>query len=149
MRERAPADVPIRAGLFIDDDFRPETARLKGSRCATCQQSFFPRREVCPRCRTASTLQEISLSRRGWVSAITAVARPPAHYASPYLLAEVDLPEGVRIVTQIDAPVEKPVQVGAEVSLITRPLLTTPEGARAWGYLFAPAVGPLIEPESA
>lgn len=72
------------------------------------------------------------------MNAITAVRRPPAHYADPYLLAEVDLPEGVRIVTQIDAPVDRPVAVGADVMLVTRPLVTGSEGACAWGYLFAP-----------
>jgi uncharacterized OB-fold protein len=142
MSERTTADIPIRAGLFVDDDFRPKTAHLRGARCAACNEAFFPRREVCPRCRTASTLQDVSLSRRGRVNAITAVWRPPAHYAHPYLLAEVDLPEGVRIVTQIDAPVDEPVAVGADVTLVTRPLVTGPKGERAWGYLFAPIAPP-------
>jgi uncharacterized protein len=130
-------DLPIKRGVFVGDDFRPDHAQLRGVRCAHCDETFFPARTVCPRCQS-DAITEVALARTGRVNSITAVMRPPNHYAKPYWLAEVDLPEGVRLLAQIDCPLQQQIQVGESVTLVTRPLLSLPDGKRVWGYLFAP-----------
>ncbi|HWB47388.1 MAG TPA: OB-fold domain-containing protein [Hyphomicrobiaceae bacterium] len=135
------ADEAIKPGVFVADDFSPETARLRGARCPRCQEVFFPARQACPRCHTRDDMQEVALARTGRIGAITAVVRPPQHYPAPYWLAEVELPEGVRVVAQVEAAIDQPVPVGAAVELTTRPLLARPNGQWLWGYVFAPVGG--------
>lgn len=132
-----PTDIPIKRGVFICDDFNPVSARLRGSRCKQCDETFFPPRESCPRCQEGG-MEDVPLARTGKVASITAVGRPPNHYAEPYWLAEVDLPEGVRLIAQIDCPLNREVRVGETVQFTTRPLLSFADGKRVWGYVFTP-----------
>jgi uncharacterized OB-fold protein len=136
------ADEAIKPGVFVADDFSPDTARLRGTRCGRCAEVFFPARESCPRCHVRGEMQEVALARTGKIGAITAVARPPQHYAAPYWLAEIELPEGVRLLAQGDASLDQLIPVGALVELTARPLLPRPHGQWLWGYVFAPIEGP-------
>ncbi len=137
MSARPLLDVPIRAGVFVGEDFRAPAAALRGTRCARCAETFFPARRVCARCHAADRIEETALGRRGRVFALTHVVRPAGHYAAPYVLALVDLPEGVRVLSQIAAAPDT-VAIGDEVTLVVEPLFDTPEGQRVWGYRFAP-----------
>lgn len=136
------ADEAIKPGVFVADDISPDTARLRGTRCARCAEIFFPAREACPRCHVREGMEEVALTRTGKIGAITAVARPPQHYAAPYWLAEIELPEGVRLLAQVDASLDQPIPVGTAVELTTRPLLPRPNGQWLWGYVFAPIEEP-------
>lgn len=136
------SDIPIKAGVFFGEDFAPERARLRATRCSRCGETFFPPRRVCPRCRVFGTLSDLSVGPIGRISAITRVARPPSHYAHPYWLAEIDLAEAVRVLGQVNAPPDRAPQIGAEVRLTTRPMLSLPDGTRLWGYVFRLAEQP-------
>jgi uncharacterized protein len=133
-----PIDIPIKPGVFVDDDFAPERARLRGTRCGRCGETFFPPRQVCPRCHVAGTMEDVTCGRVGRINSITRVVRTPHHYTQAYWLAEVDLAEGVRLLAQVDAPLERPLPIGATVELTTRPILLLPDGKRVWGYVFTP-----------
>ncbi len=135
MNVTEPADIAIKPGVFVDEDFRPGHARLRASRCARCSETFFPARMGCPRCQT-SEMKDVVLGTTGHINSVTAVMRQPNHYSAPYWLAEVDVPEGVRLIAQIDSAVDRDVCVGEVVTLTTRPLLTLPDGRRLWSYIF-------------
>lgn len=128
-------DVPIKPGLFVDEQFDPGQARLRATRCRHCREVFFPPRSVCPRCQQ-QTMDELALGRVGKINAITAVTRPPRHYAAPFLLAEVDLSDGVRLLAHVDAD-RGELAVGASVTMTTRGLFIS-HGKRYWGYVFCP-----------
>lgn len=138
MQAPEPIDIPVKAGIFVQDDFDPERARLHATRCARCGETFFPARRVCPRCHTAQAMEDVALGRIGRIHAVSLVAHPPHHYARAYWLAEIDLPEGVRLVAQLEASPEHPPAVGKAVSMTTRPILMLPDSRRLWAYVFAP-----------
>lgn len=138
MSATRPADIAIKPGIFVGEDFRPGHARLRASRCLRCAETFFPARMGCPRCQ-ASDMKDVVLGPTGRVNSATAVMRQPNHYAAPYWLAEVDVPEGVRLITQIESAVDRDIRIGEIVTLTTQPVLTLPDGRRLWSYIFEPA----------
>ncbi len=126
--------VPLRPGLFIVDG---DGARaLKGTRCAHCGRTYFPPRRVCPRCRRGDALADVALGRIGVVHAATHVVRHPAHFACGYVLAEVDLPEGVRLRAQLGGDDAAHLRPGDRVELAIEPLFMTAEGQAVLGYRF-------------
>lgn len=89
---------PYREGLWkAGADGRPV---LVGSRCGACGQVHFPRKPVCPDCGRRD-VEEVELSRRGRVYSFTTVYQGPAGFRTPYVIGYVDLPEGLRIFTQL------------------------------------------------
>ena len=137
--DEARRDVPVKPGIFTHDDFAADEVALRGSRCRACDEAFFPARQVCPRCRSRDAIADVALGRAGTVHALTHVTRPPAHYDDAYVLAEVDLAEGVRLVAHIVAEAGDAVAPGDAVTLVVRPQFALPDGRRVWGYQFRPA----------
>ena len=135
MSARELVDVPVKPDVFWENDFRSPGARLAGARCTRCDEGFFPPRRVCPRCHDASSMVAGPLATRGRVFAMTHVTRPADQYAVPYVLALVDLADGVRVLAQLAAAPDA-VRLGDEVTLIVEPLFEL-EGQRVWGYRFA------------
>lgn len=91
--------VPI-ADYFelTDEDDAP--VRLRGSRCPSCAEVFYPRRLVCAKCLHEGT-EDVLLSTRGtlhtwtWVH-VPLFAKVDAE-VSAYAVGQVDLPEGPRV----------------------------------------------------
>ena len=81
-------------------------------------------------------VETVKFSRTGVVYAFTQGERMPAHYPQRYVLGKVDLPEGVRILTQIEEAGE--LRIGNEVALGIGPLFVTSGGEEVWGYWFRP-----------
>lgn len=133
-----PTPTLIKPGLFTADDPADPDLALKGSRCDACAETFFPPRAICPRCHSPAAVRDVALSRTGVVYACTRVVRTPAQYPAPYLLAWVDLPEGVRLMTQLACPAGADVRVGAPVHMVVEPLFDTADGRAVWGYRFRP-----------
>jgi uncharacterized OB-fold protein len=75
--------------------FRTEegTARLNGSRCATCGTWAFPARQVCASCHGREQAAA-ALSGRGRVRCATRVQAPPAGFSTPITVGVVELSEG-------------------------------------------------------
>ena len=141
MSQPQPKDVAIKPGVFTRENVNDPDTALRGSRCQTCGETFFPHRSICPRCRLGAEMAEVELSRAGVVHALTHVARTPSHYDAPYVLAKVDLPEGVRILSQIVVDSGYDINIGSPVELVIEPVFTAGDGSRVWGYRFRP-VGP-------
>jgi uncharacterized OB-fold protein len=84
---------------------------VTGSRCTSCGATFYPPRGICSRCLSA--LEPAALSTRGTVHTYTVVHQAGPGFETPYVLVYVDLPEGVRVLGQLDG---EP-RIGLEVEL--------------------------------
>jgi uncharacterized protein len=133
-----PTDVPVHRDVFSSSDFRSGHARLLGTRCAQCDEVFFPARQACPRCHSARSMSREELSTRGRIHALTHVARPATHYAKDYVLGLVDLDNGPRILAQLKGEADA-LRIGDPVELVVEPLFDTPGGQHVWGYRFKSA----------
>jgi uncharacterized OB-fold protein len=112
---------------------------LVGSRCRNCGATSFPARSTCPSCRSSDRPERANLSTTGVVYTYTVVRQAPPGEEVPYVLAYVDLPEGVRLLTQLQRDCIKDVEIGMKVRLSERPLGTTEDGTELIGYQFVPA----------
>ncbi len=129
--------VPLRPGLFEPD--AEGRLRLVATRCETCGAHFFPRRRVCARC-LGSQLSSVPLSTRGTLYTYTVVHQSTPQFATPYVLAYADLPEGVRLLAQL-AAAPADVRLGMPVELRVEPVATGADGRPVLGYRFHPAEG--------
>lgn len=106
--------------------------RLEAGKCDTCGEIHFPPRKVCRKCY-ATEFTTITLPRRGKVLTHTTIWIPPAQFESvkPYVVAVVELENGVRLTAMVcEAPPDE-VTIGTEVELVFRKLQSDP----AWEVL--------------
>jgi uncharacterized protein len=114
--------------------------RLEGRRCKHCGALQFPPRAACGSCRaTAAELEPFRFGGRGTVFSFAEVAQPPQGFSGPYLVALVDLEEGVRITAQLTDVEPEDVEIGLPVEMVTRRLQEHgPHGYIVYGYKFRP-----------
>ena len=117
----------------------PERYRLEGSKCLTCGTVYFPKREVCPKCRSKGKLENFKFSGKGKIYSFTKVYVPPKGFEDqvPYYLAIVELEEGARLTAQIiDSDPDK-IKIGAPVEMVFRIIqMEDPEGLIHYGFKF-------------
>ena len=91
--------------------------RLMIQRCALCGRHVFYPRAVCPHC-TGTGLEWVEAQGRGTVFTFAVHHRFPPGFegTGPYVVAVVELAEGVRMMTRIMAPPER-VSVGMAVQV--------------------------------
>jgi uncharacterized protein len=94
---------------------------LRVQRCGACGRYVFYPRAVCPYC-ASSKLDWVDASGRGRIHSYTVVHRAPPEYRDevPYVVALVELDEGVRMMARlvdvepaavsVDLPVEVAIQ---------------------------------------
>ncbi len=117
--------------------------RLLGNRCRGCGEVFFPRKTggVCTHCQS-EILEDIELSGHGTISTFTIVYQPPAggfyKGAVPYAYGTVDLPEGVRVLTQFAEPFDR-LALGGMAEMVIEKLSVDSEGNDLLTYRFRPA----------
>ena len=128
--------VPLRPGLFETDT--AGTVRLVASRCQECGAHFFPGRLVCARCRS-DRMVTAPLSSRGVLYTYTTVYQSTPEFQTPYILAYVDLPEGVRLLAQLVGAPPDEVRIGMSLELRVEPVRADAEGRPVLGYRFHPA----------
>ncbi len=101
--------------------------RLEAGQCDGCGEISFPPRKVCPKCYgEGSTV--VTLPRRGKVVSHTTIWIPPMQFESlkPYVVAIVELENGVRLTAMVcEAPPDE-VGIGTEVELVFRKLQSDP-----------------------
>jgi len=91
--------------------------------CTSCDRGVFYPRSFCPHCGApASALEWRTASGRATVYAATTEHRPEATGATfsgglPYVVALVDLEEGVRMLTNVIGCAPEDVRVGMPVSV--------------------------------
>lgn len=121
---------PVREGLL-----QLNPPGLIGSRCTDCGARVFPSRDFCPACTSEQAPEGIILAGQGSVFSYTVVRQAPGGRPTPYVLAYVDLDEGVRIMAQVDHPPDD-MRIGLRVGLVLRNIVPAP-GEPRLGYAFA------------
>ena len=110
--------------------------------CVNCGSIFFPRRHVCIKCGSRE-LGEVKLSERGRVVSHTVVRNPPKDYEKyvPYIVALIQLEDGVRILSQVVDCDPEEVHAGMEVEATFRRVREDgPSGIIEYGYKFRPLI---------
>jgi hypothetical protein len=114
--------------------------RLEGRRCKGCGAVHFPPRVDCGSCR-GREMEVYRFSGRGTVYSFAEVAQPPQGFSGPYMVALVDLAEGVRVTAQLTDVDPDDVEIGMPVEMVTRRLQEKgPQGYIVYGYKFRPAL---------
>lgn len=127
--------VPVRPGLFLDDD----PPALVGGRCGRCGRPHFPRSGTCPYC-SADDVEEARFGAPGRLWAHTAVTAAPPGYRGevPFGFGVVELPEGLRVVTRLTEADPGRLRSGQPMALAVVPLHVDDEGRQVVTYAFAP-----------
>ena len=95
---------------------------LRLPRCKQCKELFFPPQAVCPHC-LSSDLDWVTGSGKGKVYSMTVIHQngsPGFKDETPYVMAYVELDEGVQMLTNVvgsepyDVKVDTPVEVSFE-----------------------------------
>lgn len=115
-----------------------DAGRLIGSACPGCGAHYFPQRRTCGRCLSEG-LERVELSTSGTVYTVTVVHQSTPEFEVPYLLAYVDLPEGVRVPAQLSGCEPEEATIGMSVELVVEPFGVSDDGEPPLGYRFRPA----------
>jgi uncharacterized protein len=91
--------------------------RLQLQRCGGCQAFIYYPRDRCPHCLSGELAWQ-PVSGRGKIYSYTTVRRASTRSFAdrPYVLAIVELDEGVRMTTNIEAPPER-IKIGMPVTV--------------------------------
>ena len=136
--------VPVAQGLFT---WSAAATHLIGSRCRGCGTHYFPKSLSCrnPRC-AEKVVEEVLLGPRGRLFSFTAQSyRPPALFKmepwAPYVIALVELPQGLRVMGMLTATPPDLIRIGMELNLTVEPLYRDAEGRDVLTYKFEPVRG--------
>jgi len=103
---------PIRDGLLTGALEQLDQVRLAGTRCTSCGETSLGHRSLCPNCGR-DTVEPIALADRGTLWSYTVVRhKPPGNYKGPepfvpYGLGLVELPDGLRVLSPIECPIDR------------------------------------------
>lgn len=117
----------------------PARYRLLGVKCTACSTCYFPKRPVCPKCRRKGKLEEVRYSGKGKVYSFTEITSSPIAFEDqvPYVLAIIELDEGVKVTGQIVDARASDVKIGSHVETVFRVIQRDdPEGLIHYGFKF-------------
>jgi len=114
----------------------PQRYRLEAGRCKQCGNISFPPRLVCPKCKSKS-FETVNLSREGKILTFTIIRVGPDKFSkeTPYVVAIIELNDGVCLTAQVaDCDVDK-VEIGDKVKLVFRKIQDEGKsGLHCYGY---------------
>ena len=113
------------------------TGHLIGARCTACDAHYFPMRRTCARCLSRD-VERVPLSTHGTLYTYTIVRQSIPAFEVPYVLGYVDLPEGVRLMSQIAGCEPEDVRIGMPLVLSIEPFGHDEDGNELMGYRFRP-----------
>jgi uncharacterized OB-fold protein len=99
---------------------------LLGFRCRDCGVHCFGPATFCQAC-TSDALEPAELSQQGTLYSYTIVRVPPQGWPGPvpYILGQVELPEGPHVLAEVVDCQEHDLKIGMAVELALRPVRTT------------------------
>ncbi|MBC7107178.1 MAG: Zn-ribbon domain-containing OB-fold protein [Methanomassiliicoccales archaeon] len=121
----------------------PSRYNMTAVRCGVCKRILFPPRSICPACRRKSVgkLEEMKLRGEGEIYSFSIVHEAPSQLdkMKPYVIAIVQMDEGVRVTGQIIDCEPSDVKIGMRVRSTLRKLGEDGEaGVIHYGYKFIP-----------
>jgi len=127
--------VPFKEGLFEEISGKWV---LVGCKCKQCEKVIYPVRKVCLNCLSRD-LERLDLSRNGKLYSFSIVHMPSEHFQPPYTVGWIELPEGIRIFSQIRGREEHPLKTGMNMELAIEKLWDEGE-KEVIGYTFRPSL---------
>jgi uncharacterized OB-fold protein len=129
---------------LTDDVFRGDVLaivedrpRLIGSKCSKCGDVRFPFAQSCPNCYAPrQDLYEAILSDSGTVVSACRIDRAPKMFHAPYAVGYVQLPEGPRVLCQLEANSLTPSDLIGKTCSLSVETLFEREGRSILGYKF-------------
>ncbi len=121
----------------------PSRYNLTAVRCGSCGRILFPPRSICPVCHRKSLgkMKEIKLRGEGEVLTFSVVHDAPSQLdkIKPYVIAIIQMDEGVRLTGQVIDCDPSDVKIGMKVRSTMRKLGEDGQaGVIYYGYKFAP-----------
>ena len=113
---------------------------LLGSRCRSCGAHFFPVRAACAGC-LSDELETVRFSPTATLYTYSVVRQSTPEFEVPYALGYVDLPEGVRVMTQLTGREPEAYELGMEMELVVEPFGVDEDCNEMAGYRFRPTEG--------
>jgi scaffold protein (connect acetoacetyl-CoA thiolase and HMG-CoA synthase) len=120
----------------------PQRYNLLGTHCKSCEEYYFPPRNVCPNCRRAADLEEHVFKGNGTIVTYTTIYNATEEFErmTPYHLAIIQLDEGPKVTGQVISSKE-----GVKIGMRVRPVfrILGKEGDRGiiyYGTKFAPII---------
>jgi hypothetical protein len=109
---------------------------LLGTRCRDCEIYLFGPATFCQSC-TSPNLEPVELSCRGTLFSYTIVRVPPAGWPGPvpYVLGEVELPEGPHVLAEVIDCAESDLKIGLPTELAVQAVESPETGARRTVYM--------------
>ncbi len=131
--------VPLRPGIFRIPSAPGEEPALIGSRCQSCGDHFFPKRQICLNCGQEG-IEEVNLGRRGkiWTYTVARQTPPASLMQAPYVIVVVELDEGVMVHTVLTDCDPESVEVGMKVEMVLEKMGTSAEGNDLMAFKFKP-----------
>lgn len=126
----------------------PSRYNMVGVKCNSCGRHFFPPRAICPVCHRKSLgkIERVRLKGEGKIFSVTEVHEGLEELAlqRPYILAMVEMDEGVKVTGQVIDCEACDLEIGTPVRTTMRKLSEEgPSGVIHYGYKFVP-----IQPKS-
>jgi len=137
-----PKRIPIKEGILTSPLEEENSIRLAGIRCRDCGEVFFGKRISCENC-SGQNMQALSFGKKGILWSYTIIQNPPPPGYKvpgpfkPFGLGLVELPEGIRVLSPIDGPLEK-LKIGLPLECRIYPLYVNKEGQEVMAFKFQP-----------
>ncbi|MCA9509355.1 MAG: Zn-ribbon domain-containing OB-fold protein [Myxococcota bacterium] len=114
-----PAPNASRDGAFFWEGCKRGV--LLGQRCASCKRFRFPPRPMCPHCQSVER-EEVELSGRATLYSWAKPVHPPLPMFPPgYLIALVELEEGMRMLSNLCDVEPADIEVGMPLEVFFAP----------------------------
>lgn len=109
--------------------------RLRGGRCQQCGAQAFPKQPVCRQC-WSEDIADDPLPTEGSLYAFTIVHVARKGWQTPYAIAYVDLPNGVRVSAPLDCDVRNPPPYDSKVRFKVGAIGRTEDGRPIMSHQF-------------
>jgi uncharacterized OB-fold protein len=121
-----------------------KSGELRIQRCTDCKTLRVPPRPMCGKCQSLHWDHVVS-SGRGTVYSFVMPQYPPLPFLQyPYVVALIDLEEGVRIVSNLCDIAPDDIQVGMAVEVFYETFEALPSGDELVLHQFRPAEKPKV-----
>ena len=128
---------PAFSNILKLPDSPSEKPYLIGKRCCNCGQFTIGKKIVCPRCYSED-FEECPLSRRGTLYSYSISRVTPLGFDTPLVLGLVDLPEGLRIWSQIEVDSGESLEIGMDVEMVVGRTRNDEGNNEILGFKFKP-----------
>ena len=131
----------VDAGRLRLDEGQGASGTLIGMRCLDCGIYVFGPAVFCQACSSAR-LEATDLSRTGTLYSYTIVRVPPDGWPGPvpYVLGEVELPEGPHVLAEVIDVAHEGLRIGLDMRLALQEVQQGESGPVFMVYKWAPAV---------